>query len=166
MRQWTPAQEGRNFEFSPILKPLERYRDQLTVLTNLAKLRRERALGEHGDVDERHVSLEGQPAEALDHGRSDHRAAHRSRHDVPVDGVRHRSSLEPSRQLRRRLPVLLHEHDQLGVTPRSRCRWRSTRAWSSSGCSAATAATPEERKARLQKNTSILDAVVDERETS
>jgi hypothetical protein len=36
MREWTPAQEGTNFEFSPILKPLESFRDQLTVLTNLS----------------------------------------------------------------------------------------------------------------------------------
>jgi len=35
MKDWTPAQEGVGFEFSPILKPLERFRDRLTVLTNL-----------------------------------------------------------------------------------------------------------------------------------
>jgi hypothetical protein len=36
MKDWTPAQEGSGFQFSPILKPLERFRDQLTVLTNLS----------------------------------------------------------------------------------------------------------------------------------
>ena len=36
MKDWTPAQEGAGFEFSPILKPLERFRDRLTVLTNLS----------------------------------------------------------------------------------------------------------------------------------
>src|SRR6266545_1282618 len=36
MKEWTPAQEGTGFEFSPILKPLERFRDRLTVLTNLS----------------------------------------------------------------------------------------------------------------------------------
>ena len=35
MKDWTPAQEGAGFQFSPILKPLERFRDRLTVLTNL-----------------------------------------------------------------------------------------------------------------------------------
>jgi len=36
MRDWTPAQEGANFEFSPILRPLEPFRDYLTVLTNFS----------------------------------------------------------------------------------------------------------------------------------
>lgn len=32
---WTPKGTGRNFEFSPILKPLESMRDYVTVVTNL-----------------------------------------------------------------------------------------------------------------------------------
>ncbi len=36
MREWTPAQEGSNFEFSTILKPLEDFRKDLTVLTNFS----------------------------------------------------------------------------------------------------------------------------------
>ena len=36
MREWTPAQEGTNFEFTTILKPLEAFRKDLTVLTNLS----------------------------------------------------------------------------------------------------------------------------------
>ena len=35
MREWTPAQEGANFEFSPILKPLDDFRQHVTVLSNL-----------------------------------------------------------------------------------------------------------------------------------
>jgi hypothetical protein len=35
MYKWTPATEGRNFEMSEILAPLEPYRDQLTVISNL-----------------------------------------------------------------------------------------------------------------------------------
>jgi len=33
--QWTPAAEGSGFEFTPILKPLERFRDHLCVVTGL-----------------------------------------------------------------------------------------------------------------------------------
>jgi hypothetical protein len=35
MKQWTPATQGVGFEFSPILKPLEPFRDKVTVLTGL-----------------------------------------------------------------------------------------------------------------------------------
>src|SRR6267142_1698639 len=35
MDQWTPATEGANFEFTPILKPLEPFRKQLTVISGL-----------------------------------------------------------------------------------------------------------------------------------
>src|SRR5262245_35258306 len=35
MPDWTPKADGKDFEFTPILKPLEQYRDRLTVLTGL-----------------------------------------------------------------------------------------------------------------------------------
>ena len=35
MTDWTPAAEGVNFEFSPILKPIEDFRDQTLVVTGL-----------------------------------------------------------------------------------------------------------------------------------
>ena len=37
MEQWTPATAGANFEFTPILKPLESFRDSLVVVSNLAR---------------------------------------------------------------------------------------------------------------------------------
>lgn len=36
MNNWTPAQEGANFEISPTLKPLAPFQDQLVVVSNLA----------------------------------------------------------------------------------------------------------------------------------
>jgi hypothetical protein len=36
MDKWTPAQEGSSFEFTPSLKPLEKLRDRITVVSNLA----------------------------------------------------------------------------------------------------------------------------------
>jgi len=36
MDKWTPAQEGKSFEFTEILNPLEKFRDRLTVVSNLA----------------------------------------------------------------------------------------------------------------------------------
>ena len=35
MKDWTPAAEGAAFEFTPTLKPVERFRDQILVLTGL-----------------------------------------------------------------------------------------------------------------------------------
>ena len=35
MDKWTPASEGAGFEFTPILKPLEPYRDYVNVITGL-----------------------------------------------------------------------------------------------------------------------------------
>jgi hypothetical protein len=35
MDKWTPVQEGRNFEFSPILKALEPFRDTLDIVSGL-----------------------------------------------------------------------------------------------------------------------------------
>src|SRR5204863_2199602 len=35
MDRWTPAQEGANFEFSPILKPLEPFREHVDVVSGL-----------------------------------------------------------------------------------------------------------------------------------
>jgi hypothetical protein len=32
---WTPATKGANFEFSPILKPIEKFRDHVNVVSNL-----------------------------------------------------------------------------------------------------------------------------------
>ncbi|HVG71984.1 MAG TPA: DUF1552 domain-containing protein, partial [Vicinamibacterales bacterium] len=35
MNSWTPSSVGAGFEFTPILKPLEKYRDHLNVVTGL-----------------------------------------------------------------------------------------------------------------------------------
>jgi hypothetical protein len=35
MSQWTPAADGRDFELPPLLKPLEPFKKQLTIVTGL-----------------------------------------------------------------------------------------------------------------------------------
>jgi Protein of unknown function (DUF1552) len=37
MREWTPAAAGPDFEFTPILKPLEPFRDSVVVVSNLTR---------------------------------------------------------------------------------------------------------------------------------
>ena len=46
MEQWTPAAEGKAFELSAILKPLEGHRDKITVVSNLDSRPAEAAEGE------------------------------------------------------------------------------------------------------------------------
>src|SRR5437867_8403824 len=36
MYKWTPATEGKDFQFSESLSPLEKYRDRLCVISNLS----------------------------------------------------------------------------------------------------------------------------------
>jgi hypothetical protein len=45
MDRWTPATEGTGFEFTPIMKPLEPFRDRLVVMSGLAQVNG-RALGD------------------------------------------------------------------------------------------------------------------------
>src|SRR5436190_14311128 len=37
VEQWSPAAVGTGFEFSPILKPIERFKDRLVVVSNLTR---------------------------------------------------------------------------------------------------------------------------------
>jgi hypothetical protein len=47
MQQFTPKTFGEGFEFSPILKPLEPFRDHLTVVTNLTRSHPGSQVGDH-----------------------------------------------------------------------------------------------------------------------
>ena len=47
MQQFTPKQFGTNFEFTPILKPLEPFRDGLVVVTNLCRSHPGSQVGDH-----------------------------------------------------------------------------------------------------------------------
>ena len=46
-KEWNPAADGRDFEFTRILKPLEKYREDVTVLSGL-DLHNGNALGDGG----------------------------------------------------------------------------------------------------------------------
>lgn len=47
MQDFTPKQAGAGFEFSPILKPIEAYKDQLLVVTNLTRSHPGSQVGDH-----------------------------------------------------------------------------------------------------------------------
>jgi hypothetical protein len=160
MRQWTPAQEGRNFEFSPILKPLERYRDSLTVLTNLANY------GENGHSVSTAMWMSGTfPSKGSLLKLS-------TTADQIIAQHIGRDTTFPS------MEFATEDHSShLGSCAGDfLCSYMSTISWASPSqplpmeinprvvferMFGGDRATPEERKARLQKNTSILDAVVE-----
>ena len=47
MQQWTPSTPGPGFEFTPILKPLERFKDSLVLVHNLTRSRPGSVIGDH-----------------------------------------------------------------------------------------------------------------------
>jgi hypothetical protein len=47
MQQWTPATVGRGFEFTPILRPLEPFKDCLVVVNNLTRSHPGSVIGDH-----------------------------------------------------------------------------------------------------------------------
>jgi hypothetical protein len=160
MRQWTPAQEGANFEFSPILKPLEGFRDSLTVLSNLANY------GESGHSVSSAMWLSGtfpSKGSLLKLGTTV---------DQIIAQKIGRESTFPS------MEFATEDHSShLGSCAGDfLCSYMSTISWASptqplpmeinprvafERMFGGDRATPEERKTRLRKNTSILDAVAE-----
>ena len=109
---WTPTTTGVGFEFSPILKPLEPFRDAITVVSNVDRP----PAGTHavssgtwltGSAPKR---TEAEDFVAGHIARSDHRRQDRRRHGVPVARDWDRGFHRLRRRLRRRLQLRLHEH--------------------------------------------------------
>jgi len=158
MREWTPAQEGANFEFSPILKPLEPFRKHLTVLSNLSNY------GEAGHSVSSAMWLSGtfpSKGSLLKLGTTV---------DQFIAQKIGRDSTFPS------MEFATEDHSShLGSCAGDfLCSYMSTISWASATqplpmeinprvvferMFGGDRATPEERRARLEKNTSILDAV-------
>ncbi len=159
MREWTPSQEGTNFEFSSILKPLEDFRQHLTVLSNLSNY------GESGHSVSSAMWLSGtfpSKGNLLKLGTTvDQLIAQKIGKDSPF----------PSMEL------ATEDHSShLGSCAGDfLCSYMSTISWASptqplpmeinprvvfERMFGGDKANPAERKARLEKNKSLLDAVV------
>jgi hypothetical protein len=158
MREWTPAQEGANFEFPSILKPLESFRNDLTVLTNLSNY------GENGHSVSSAMWLSGtfpSKGSLLKLGTTV---------DQIIAREIGRDSTFPS------MEFATEDHSShLGSCAGDfLCSYMSTISWASptqplpmeinprvvfERMFGGDRATPAERSARLRKNTSILDAV-------
>jgi hypothetical protein len=158
MSQWTPNEDGANFEFSPILKPLERYRQHVTVLTGF------RHTGENGHSPSTAMWLSGTfppKGTVVRLGKTV---------DQIIASTIGQTTAFPSMEL------ATEDHSShLGSCAGDfLCSYMSTISWASETTPlpmeinprvvfermfGGDRATPEERQARLERNTSILDAV-------
>ena len=162
MQFWTPAAEGAGFEFTPILKPLEPFRDQLLVISGLNGVV---STGAHAGASTRFLTAVAAKTRRFGAGRrrvdgsvrrQGTRAAHAARlARAGARGTRLRGIV------RRRLQLRLHEHDRVAQRRRRRCRWKTTRAWCSSGCSAKAGRPTRGARGTARADRSILDSVID-----
>jgi uncharacterized protein DUF1552 len=158
MRQWTPATDGVDFEFSPILKPLEKFRKDVTVLSGFANI------GENGHSVSTAMWISGTfPAKGTV-------VKLGTTVDQMIAAKIGQTTAFPSMEL------ATEDHSShLGSCAGDfLCSYMSTISWASATTPlpmeinprvvfermfGGDRATPAERQARLDKNTSILDAV-------
>ena len=122
MRNWTPPTEGTGFEFTPILKPLEPFRDNLVVLSNLDHAPAAQMPGDPaGGTRTHHRRLPDRRAREADRGRRlrggrvgrpDRGGEARATDAARLAGGGHRAA-GVRRRLRRRLQLRLHLHAEL-----------------------------------------------------
>ena len=168
-RSWSSGRRRRRapgFEFTPILKPLEPFRDSLVVVSNLARAGG-RPTGDHavsaGRLAERRVAEADRgartsaPASTHRSGASPSRSARtrRSRRS----SWRPRTSPATSARCDAGYSCAYMNTHLVAARRRRRCRWRSTRAWCSSGCSAGRARADAARWRACSDDRSILDSV-------
>ena len=150
MPSWTPAAEGAGFEFTPILQPLEPFRDQLLVVSGLQRRPRApapmpaRRTRVPDRVSRQAVRL-GARRRRLD-GSDRREGARPSRRSSPRSSWRSRDAT--SRVRATSATAAPTRTPSRGGAPRRRCRWRTTRASCSSGCSATAARPTPARAAR------------------
>jgi hypothetical protein len=158
MKEWTPAQEGVGFEFSPILKPLERFRSSVTVLTGLTNH------GESGHSPSTAMWLSGTfPAKGSV-----------VRLNTTVDQIIAERVGQTTTFPSIELATEDHSSHLGSCAGDFLCSYMSTISWRTptqplpmeinprvvfERMFGGDAATPEERRVRLERNNSILDAV-------
>ncbi len=169
MQQLTPATVGRGFEFTPILKPLEPFRDSLIVVTNLTRSHPGSQFGDHA------VSAAGfltgvwpkrtEAEDVLANTTIDQVVARQIGQDTPL----------PS------LEVATEDFTGYvgGCSPGFSCAYLNTISWSTPSTPLpmeinpravferlfGAAGTAAQRAARTEKERSILDSVVEEAST-
>ena len=153
MQNWTCRRpKAPAFELTPTLSALAPFRDQ-AARAERARLHAARpdrpggahAQGEHA-VPHRRLAADERDAGSTPASRWIRSWRNETRPADAAGVARAGDRVErDGRRLRRRLRLRLHQHDLAGAARTRRCRWRTTRARCSSGCSA-TAAAPIRRR--------------------
>ena len=150
MDKWTPAATGKGFEFTEILSPLEKFRDRITIVSNLAHAKAS-AVGSDAGADHARsaaVFLSGaQPArDSIQVGETiDQIAARQIGQDTPLPSLE-LSIEDVALSCGSGYACAYSQHASPGRTPRRRCRWRTTRRSCSRSCSVMAATTPTARR--------------------
>jgi hypothetical protein len=160
MRQWTPAQDGAGFEFSPILKPLEPFREYVNVISNLHNT------GENGHSVSTAMWLSGTfPSKGTN-----------LRLDTTIDQIIARRLGQETTFPSMEFATEDHSSHLGSCAGDFLCSYMSTISWRTptqplpmeinprvvfERMFGGDAATPKDRLARLEQNTSILDGLID-----
>ena len=148
---WTPKTAGDELRVHADPEAARAFRDHVTVVTELVRSAR-RPRHDGGGVAERHHPEADHRRRRAHrhHDRPGHRQANRPGHRASVARAGDRRLHRLHRRLRHAVYLRLHEHDLVGERRRRRCRWKSTRAWRSSGCSDAPARRAQRSRACRQ----------------
>jgi hypothetical protein len=166
MQQFTPAAKGANFEFTPILKPLEPFKDSLLVVTGLTRSHPGSQVGDHA------VSAAGfltgvwprrtEGEDVLANTTIDQIVAQRIGQDTPLPSIE--------------LATEDFSGYVGGCSPGFSCAYMNTISWSSPTTPLPMETNPRvaferifgeagsvgDRRARVEKEQSILDSISDE----
>jgi hypothetical protein len=143
MAHWRPAGAGSQFEISPILTPLAPFKDQMVVVSGLANTAadvKDVSSGPHtrcqaawlsGAAPKRTEGVDIQLGKTLDQYAADELGR-----DTPISSLE--LALEPNFVVGNcdNGYSCVYQNTFSWKSPRCHCRWRTTLAWCSSGCSA------------------------------
>ena len=165
LNQWTPATAGAGFEFTPILKPLEPFRDQLCVVSGLDGPTGSRPRGGHAIAPAMWLSgvtpKKTEGADVRTGTTIDQMIAKQIGQDTPFPSLE--VATEDFTGFVGACDIgysCTYMNTISWQAPTRRCRWRSTRGSSSSGCSAAPAP-PSSGSRACARDRSILDSVTE-----
>jgi hypothetical protein len=164
MSRWTPVDEGKNFTFSEILKPLEAFREQINVITNLTH---PLAYGPGGATGNHNRSS----ASYLSGAKAQSGAQPRLGTTVDQVAARHLGQQTPLPSLE-----LSIENTSLSCGEGLSCAYRNTISWQNDISPLpmqnnpqsvfeqlfGDGATPGQREARRSQSLSLLDSVTDQ----